>query len=383
MAQLAKGETFTAVSPGNVVDDTRLNNHVDGAILLNGAILDQVEKVITVAADTVLLGDSTVAASGVPKKVQLTNLLPEAIRLGVQQYGTEAAGTDAYVVTLSPLPTVLTEGMVVRFKAQVANTGAATLSLVTATTPTTAKAIVTPAGDALATGDIVAGQLCECVYNGTAFVLQTPRSQRLSKEIFGTGGGTANAHTVTLSPVIATLVAGHTVRYVATATNTGAATLAVDSTGAIAFKKIVAGAAVALLANDLQTGDVVTATYDGTQWILDKLVRSWDYVGAAAAVPATSAVANFAHGLGARPTKVRAVLVNTSTEAGYAAGDEVELYGVSSTIDFSPTLAVFADATNVGISRENTHSLRLVPKAGGAMATLTDAKWNVKVYASL
>lgn len=70
MSQIAKGETFTDVSPGKTVTSTRLNSHVDNAVLLNGAVLDQTEKTTPVAADTLLMGDSTVASSGQPKKVQ-------------------------------------------------------------------------------------------------------------------------------------------------------------------------------------------------------------------------------------------------------------------------------------------------------------------------
>lgn len=55
MAQIQKGTTYTAGSPGNTVSYTNLNAHVDSAILLPGAITDQSAKTVPVAADTILL----------------------------------------------------------------------------------------------------------------------------------------------------------------------------------------------------------------------------------------------------------------------------------------------------------------------------------------
>lgn len=379
--QINKGETFVdSVDPGDILDATRLNNHVAGATLLNGAILDQVEKVITIGADVVLLGDSTLTAADIPKKVQLTNLLPETVRQGVQQYGTESAGTDAYVVTLAPLPTGLTTGMVVRFKATTANTGGATLSLVTAGSPTTAKAILTPAQRVLQTGDILAGQMCECVYDGAQFILTSARSLRLGIEQFGTGGGTANAQTVTLSPTATTLTAGMTVRFVASVTNTGACTLTVDALAATAIKKIVAGAAVALVANDIQTGDVITATYDGTQFQIADRVRSWDYVSTAGATLAAG-LTTFAHGLGATPTKVNVVLINTTNQAPWVVNDELNLDAITRN-DGGQRVSWWANATNVVVALYNNSELYACA-ASATLTNLTAADWKIKVYASL
>lgn len=81
----------------------------------------------------------------------------------------------------------------------------------------------------------------------------------------GTVGGTANAITVTHTTAI-TLVLGATVSFVATATNTGATTLNVDSTGATNVRK--GDGTVALEANDIVNGGTYHVYYDGSVWRL-------------------------------------------------------------------------------------------------------------------
>ena len=78
MAQIQKGTTYTAGSPGNTVSYTNLNAHVDSAILLPGAITDQTAKAVPVAADTILLHS---AADTALRKSTITQLFasPEPI----------------------------------------------------------------------------------------------------------------------------------------------------------------------------------------------------------------------------------------------------------------------------------------------------------------
>lgn len=389
MSQFNKGTTYTDVSPGKTVTSTNLNAHVDNATALNGLILDQVEKTTTVAADCVLLGDSTLAASGIPKKVQLTNLLPETIRQGVQQYvASDTGSANAYAVALSPAATAYTAGMVVRFKAGNANTTASTINVNALGT----KNIFTRAGAALAANDILANQIVELVYDGTQFQLVSAISaaeitathlveaNRQSIHQYAAGGGTANAHTVTLSPAAAALTAGMIVRFKAGATNTGAATLAVNGLTATAIKRVVAGAVADLAANDIQTADLVTVTYDGTQFLLSGRVRSWDYVGTAGATLAAGTV-QFAHGLGAVPTKVRAVFVNTTAQGAWGLAAEIDLLAVQ--LDTGgERVSVWSDATNINVGLVNTTELYAIA-SGTTRTALTAGSWKIKVYASL
>lgn len=83
---------------------------------------------------------------------------------------------------------------------------------------------------------------------------------------YAAGGGTAQAQTVTLPNAATALTAGLTVRWIPTAANTGAGpTLAVNGLTATTIKKC---GASALVANDLTTTALATATYDGTAFQL-------------------------------------------------------------------------------------------------------------------
>lgn len=397
MSQINKGETFTDVSPGKIITSTRLNNHVDGATLLNGAVLDQLEKTVTVADDCVLLGDSALASSGVPKKVKLTNLLPETIRQGVPQYvATDTGAANAYVVALNPAATAYTAGMVVRFKAGNANTTAATINV----NSLGVKTIKTPAGGDLAANDILAGQVVTLVYDGTYFQHTTAVSAdaivasklaeatRNSSGQYAADTGAADAYVIAPSPAFTAYAAGMVVRFKAGNTNTTASTVNVNSLGTKTIKKVVAGAMVDISAKDIQANDLVTLVYDGTYFHLAGRVRSWDFVSAETSIPLYNAAsAAVAHGLGALPTKVRVVLVAQASSASYAQHDEVEVcHFTNSSSANIPFITVCSDATNVTCSRDNTNAttMGVTPKGGNAArASVNVSDWKLKIYASL
>lgn len=85
-------------------------------------------------------------------------------------YAASSAGSDTYAITVSPAPTAYVTGQVFHFKADVANTGTATLNVNTLG----AKTIVKEVSTTLATGDIAASMICTVVYDGTNMVLQNP-----------------------------------------------------------------------------------------------------------------------------------------------------------------------------------------------------------------
>ena len=99
---------------------------------------------------------------------------------GAQLYALDAAGSDTYAITLSPAPAAYVNGMVVTFGAGTLNTGACTLNV----NALGAKAIVKNYNQALATGDILAGQLVTVVYDGTSFQMQST----LGTAVAGGGG---------------------------------------------------------------------------------------------------------------------------------------------------------------------------------------------------
>jgi hypothetical protein len=108
-----------------------------------------------------------------------------------ETYAASTTGNDTYVVTLSPVPTSLVNGMTIRFKPDTANTGAATLNV----NGLGALAIVTGLSTALVTGDILANQVCEVVYNstGTVWQLTNPASMVLGGVTYTSGRTTKDA----------------------------------------------------------------------------------------------------------------------------------------------------------------------------------------------
>lgn len=82
----------------------------------------------------------------------------------------------------------------------------------------------------------------------------------------GTTGGSANTQTGTLTPTITSYTTGLRVRFEAGFTNTGAATLNLNSVGAANIRK--GNGSIPLTEGDLTAGDQYEAVYDGSQFIL-------------------------------------------------------------------------------------------------------------------
>lgn len=85
----------------------------------------------------------------------------------------------------------------------------------------------------------------------------------------GTVGGTADAITLTPSPAITAYAAGQRFSFIASGANTGAVTVNVSTVG---VKSITKSGAVALAAGDIQSGALVTISYDGTRFQLGTVV---------------------------------------------------------------------------------------------------------------
>lgn len=133
------------------------------------------------------VGNNTDIAVGTGNKfVTQTGLQKNA-----ETYAATATGNDTYVVTLSPVPTSLVNGMTIKVKFDVANTGASTLNV----NGLGALAIVTSVGTATATGDIVANLIGVLVYNstGTVWQLTNPASMILIPVAFANGTTTKDA----------------------------------------------------------------------------------------------------------------------------------------------------------------------------------------------
>lgn len=83
-------------------------------------------------------------------------------------YAADAQANDSYVITLDGAH-ALTAGLEVTFKANTANTDGATLTVNSLTATAITKCASGAVNTALATGDILAGQIVKCVYDGTQF----------------------------------------------------------------------------------------------------------------------------------------------------------------------------------------------------------------------
>lgn len=97
---------------------------------------------------------------------------PGALTVGPINYAADAGGTDTYAITIDPTPIAYATGMQVIFKANTANTGAASLNV----NGLGAKTIVKAVSTALSNNDILASMFCLCIYDGTNFVLMNPRT---------------------------------------------------------------------------------------------------------------------------------------------------------------------------------------------------------------
>lgn len=382
--QLQSIITFADSGTNSAVNAARLNSHVNDATLTNGAVIGQIEQTTPLSADTLLLGDSTAAATGVPKKIQVGNLLLQSQRDGTQRWGGTAGGTvNAITVTTSPASSgAYVAGEIIRFITAGANSGAVTINV----DGRGVKNLYNNYPQALVSGDLTAGALVEAVYDGTQFQIvgimlrsglvtatNTAENLRMSINQYAADTGSANAYVCAPSPAATAYTAGMVVRLKAANANTGASTVNVNSLGTKSIKVVVAGAVADPKANDIQANDLLTLTYDGTYFQLASCKRSWDFVSSGT-TPLTASM-TFAHGLGAKPTKVRMTLVCNSTDNGYAVGDVCEAY-------CSPPYQVMSDATNVYLYMTSS-TPNMVPKGGGAAVAITAAKWTAVAYASL
>lgn len=134
-----------------------------------------------VAGGLVDLDDGDIGASaiitaiynGTQFELQSRESKQKVSQSGAEIYAADAGANDTYAITLSPALSAYTTGMAIRFKANTANTGAATLNV----NSLGAKTIKKNVSQDLETGDISANQIITVVYDGTNFQLQSIPSE--------------------------------------------------------------------------------------------------------------------------------------------------------------------------------------------------------------
>ena len=94
-------------------------------------------------------------------------------------YAVDTGTVNAYVITLSPAPTSYIAGQVFNFKAVNTNTGASTLNVNGLGVKTLKKDVNVD----LVTGDILAGQIVMCMYDGTYFQVVPDYSASLAANV--------------------------------------------------------------------------------------------------------------------------------------------------------------------------------------------------------
>ncbi len=204
------------------------------------------QQVVTVAYADALVGagvaDATEAAKGKVKLSVAAADVAQPIAVGSNDprlpagYAADAGSTDAYAVTLSPVPAAYTTGMVVRFKANTVNTGPATLNV----NGLGAKAIVKSYNLPLVNGDIKANQIVSVIYDGTNFQLLSPvtapsyKSGVTTRDMTAASGAVTIAHSLGVAPKRIRLVAwvGTTARAEGTFDGTNTRSIYYASSGA-------------------------------------------------------------------------------------------------------------------------------------------------------
>lgn len=133
----------------------------------------------------------------------------------------------------------------------------------------------------------------------------------------GSVGGTANAITLTMTPPPISYQIGMELSFIATATNTTAATINVNGLGSRNIYKVLGSSVVITAAGDIVNGGAYKLYYDGTQFLLLNV----------AAAQAVTLI-----GQGQLKTSNGSVSFTTGSGPSFTSGSNVVRFGVESTV---------------------------------------------------
>jgi hypothetical protein len=173
---------------GNNTSQEKL--HVTGNIMLSGNIKaqDTIQDITLIPGTNANVNVSNKRIKNVGSAVDTSDAV-NAVAIQYQRltFGNAAGSTNGYSLNLSPAPNAYIPGMMLSFKANAANTGAATLNVNNLGNIALKKNVTND----LAAGDIVTGQMVIVIYDGTNFQTMNIGSGNSSNT-----GGTANDQTL-------------------------------------------------------------------------------------------------------------------------------------------------------------------------------------------
>jgi hypothetical protein len=169
------------------------------------------------------------------------------------------------------------------------------------------------------------------------------------------------------SPSVAAYAAGQMFYFVATGDNTGAVTLNIDSLGA---KSITRDGAVALVAGDIKSGEVVVVVYDGTRF---QMVSPSNSAGDVRFANVSIASALYVGGV-ATVVGNTGFSANVSIASALSIGGVAAITGTTSSAKFIPTGGT---ATGNGMYLSTTNTLGF--STNGTLRASMDASGNLLV----
>jgi hypothetical protein len=286
---------------------------------------------------------------------------------GASIYAADAGANDTYAITLSPAPASLTTGMHVFFKANTANTGAATLNV----NGLGAVALKKNKDSDLNTNDIKAGDIVLVGYDGTYWVVKSALNDE---------------YDVLNRTAITTLQAADQVPFA-------------DNSDSDKTKKITVENFRTSLINDATAETTVNDAdtiliYDASATAPRKMTRANFMAGTPYTSPnqtiTTSGTLTLSHLLGAIPTRIRLLLYCNSDEHGYVAGEYIDLsasvWGVTINNDRYYGCTCTFDATTIFIQYSSYASVFYVHKKSatvGDFGNITNGNWRLVVVAEV
>jgi hypothetical protein len=195
---------------GETITEAKLNLAANPTISLLGTITTSTigdgaittPKLADEAVTTAKLADEAVTTAKLADGEVTPVKLSEASRYDTGQYAAGVYAAGVYAITLSPVPIGYAAGMVVRFKADTANTGAVDINV----NSLGAKNLFKNVDDELTAGNIPINAVVTCIYDGTNFQMLAVAGVESVER-----GGSSSGHTPLQAGTIATVAHGLTV----------------------------------------------------------------------------------------------------------------------------------------------------------------------------